>query len=544
MKRLFHLLLIFIILLSATELYATDLDDLLRGLDSPEVDYHVDEEIKTIVIPPKPVIKAPEKPSEPVSPKKEDTSKESQASSKEIKEAVSNSKNSTSAKATDEKNKITASDSSKVKSSLSDLAQKLKKDKESKKLAKNKPIKIYSLFTFFKNMAFVQTWQNNITNNLAFCKLLTEDVFDFWQQKVDEEAEEEAAAEEEEESEEEEAPIDFSKYAEQLAQAKTLCDEGKWDEVNKIFEENPEAAEAPEAQKYLLLVELNNPKMNVNRLRSLGNSVIETEPNDPYANYALAIYHFKSKKKDVKKASQHIAIALKDKNPPKGALELSKEINSSGFAIYIIIALIIIAIAGAVFFIIKKKKAKQETPAETASTEGKTRKEENKLAQKLEPIKAKLEPILKKLEPILAKAKPLFEKIKAALLDAISKLKKKKQVDINLSDSPANKPSQVEEEVEEIVVEVDEDGNEIIVEEVEDDGSGSDVTEEIIEEEIIEGSDSSSKQEIVEEHIIEEIEEDDDSEEEIVEEIVEEEGSEEIEDKGTSEISEESLLKE
>ena len=151
-------------------------------------------------------------------------------------------------------------------------------------------------------MAFVQTWQNNITNNLAFCKLLTEDVFDFWQQKVDEEAEEEAAAEEEEESEEEEAPIDFSKYAEQLAQAKTLCDEGKWDEVNKIFEENPEAAEAPEAQKYLLLVELNNPKMNVNRLRSLGNSVIETEPNDPYANYALAIYHFKSKKKDVKKA--------------------------------------------------------------------------------------------------------------------------------------------------------------------------------------------------------------------------------------------------
>lgn len=544
MKRLFHLLLIFIILLSATELYATDLDDLLRGLDSPEVDYHVDEEIKTIVIPPKPVIKAPEKPSEPVSPKKEDTSKESQASSKEKKEAVSNSKNSTSAKATDEKNKITASDSSKVKSSLSDLAQKLKKDKESKKLANNKPIKIYSLFTFFKNMAFVQTWQNNITNNLAFCKLLTEDVFDFWQQKVYEEAEEEAAAEEEEEEEEEEAPIDFSKYAEQLAQAKTLCDEGKWDEVNKIFEENPEAAEAPEAQKYLLLVELNNPKMNVNRLRSLGNSVIETEPNDPYANYALAIYHFKSKKKDVKKASQHIAIALKDKNPPKGALELSKEINSSGFAIYIIIGLLIIAIAGVVFIIIKKK-AKQETPTETASTENETPKDGNKLAQKLEPIKAKLEPILKKLEPILAKAKPLFEKLKAAILNAISKLKKKKQVDINLSDLPANKPSQAEEEVEEIVVEVDEDGNEIIVEEVEDDGSGSDVTEEIIEEEILEGSDSSSNQEIVEEHIIEEIEEDDDSEEEIVEEIVEEEeGSEEIEDKGTSEISEESLLKE
>lgn len=541
MKRLFHLLLIFIILLSATELYATDLDDLLRGLDSPEVDYHVDEEIKTIVIPPKPVIKAPEKPSEPVSPKKEDTSKESQASSKEKKEAVSNSKNSTSAKATDEKNKITASDSTKVKSSLSDLAQKLKKDKESKKLAKNKPIKIYSLFTFFKNMAFVQTWQNNITNNLAFCKLLTEDVFDFWQQKVYEEAEEEAAAEEEEE---EEAPIDFSKYAEQLAQAKTLCDEGKWDEVNKIFEENPEAAEAPEAQKYLLLVELNNPKMNVNRLRSLGNSVIETEPNDPYANYALAIYHFKSKKKDVKKASQHIAIALKDKNPPKGALELSKEINSSGFAIYIIIGLLIIAIAGVVFFIIKKK-AKQETPTETASTENETPKDGNKLAQKLEPIKAKLEPILKKLEPILAKAKPLFEKLKAAILNAISKLKKKKQVDTNLSDLPANKPSQAEEEVEEIVVEVDEDGNEIIVEEVEDDGSGSDVTEEIIEEEILEGSDSSSNQEIVEEHIIEEIEEDDDLEEEIVEEIVEEEeGSEEIEDKGTSEISEESLLKE
>ena len=48
---------------------------------------------------------------------------------------------------------------------------------------------------------------------------------------------------------------------------------------------------------------------------------------------------------------------MKAQNPPKGALELSKEINSSGFAIYLIIGLIIIAIAGAVIFVLKKKKS-------------------------------------------------------------------------------------------------------------------------------------------------------------------------------------------
>ncbi len=560
MKRFFHLLIIFFILLSVTQLYATDLDDLLRGLDSPEVDYHVDEEIKTIIIPPKPVVKVPEKSTTADSETKNKVEKDSKDSEK----ATENkSKDSANSKNSEDKSKLAASSTVKLKSSLSDIAQKLKKDKDTNKKKSEKPIKIYSLFQFFKNMEFVKKWQDNIINNLAFCSILTEDVFDYWQQKSEEDEENEEEEEdddnegdgEEEEDEEEEAPIDFSKFAEQLAQAKTFCDEGKWDEVSKIFEEFPDASGAPEAQKYLLLVELNNPNQNINRLRSLGSSVLETDPNDPDANYALAIFHFRTKKKDVKKASQHIAIALKAKNPPKGALELSKEINSSGFAIYLIIGLLIIAIAGAVIFVLKKKKAKADTTGEaTTPTEGEgaTNQEGSKLAEKLAPIKAKLEPVLTKLQPILdklkpvlQKIKPLLEKAKEAILAFVSKIRKKKQAEIDLSGLPANNVPQKEEEVEEIIVEVDEDGNEIMIEEIEDDGSGNDVTEEIIEEEIIEGADSSASQEIVEEHIIEEVEEDS-PEEEIVEEIVEEEGEEEgeVEDKGTSEITEESILKE
>ena len=31
--------------------YASDIDDILKNLESPEVDYHIDSEIKTIVVP-------------------------------------------------------------------------------------------------------------------------------------------------------------------------------------------------------------------------------------------------------------------------------------------------------------------------------------------------------------------------------------------------------------------------------------------------------------------------------------------------------------
>ena len=31
--------------------YASDIDDILKNLESPEVDYHVDSEIKTIIVP-------------------------------------------------------------------------------------------------------------------------------------------------------------------------------------------------------------------------------------------------------------------------------------------------------------------------------------------------------------------------------------------------------------------------------------------------------------------------------------------------------------
>ena len=57
MKRfLYSILVIFIILSTATNIFASDIDDILRNLESPEVNYQVDKEIKTILSPEQKVV--------------------------------------------------------------------------------------------------------------------------------------------------------------------------------------------------------------------------------------------------------------------------------------------------------------------------------------------------------------------------------------------------------------------------------------------------------------------------------------------------------
>ena len=55
-KFLYSFLVIYIILSTATNIFASDIDDILRNLESPEVNYQVDKEIKTILSPEQKVV--------------------------------------------------------------------------------------------------------------------------------------------------------------------------------------------------------------------------------------------------------------------------------------------------------------------------------------------------------------------------------------------------------------------------------------------------------------------------------------------------------
>lgn len=55
------------VILSSNILYSSDLDDIFRNMESPEVNYKVENEIKTITVPQKPIRKVPQNRTAPTS---------------------------------------------------------------------------------------------------------------------------------------------------------------------------------------------------------------------------------------------------------------------------------------------------------------------------------------------------------------------------------------------------------------------------------------------------------------------------------------------
>lgn len=115
------------------------------------------------------------------------------------------------------------------------------------------------------------------------------------------------------------------------------------DEIKKIIEDNLRLIKAEFARK----------KINIQALRDSANQLVLYEPLNPYAQYALAYYYFNIKKPNIKKAQTAINIALRSKNPPKGASSLAFSIKLKAYRniIILIVGFIILVV-----FLIKRKK--------------------------------------------------------------------------------------------------------------------------------------------------------------------------------------------
>lgn len=590
-------------------------------MDSPDVDYHIDEEIKTVV----PVTNIPallpaiEKPAEAIKPLSETSSntltiKESSSmaassttgiantlsQSKDIKDSNqpnivakpekdvvqkntktketpivaqnSKSKNdSITTKDTNTKNSNYSEQKNKkeTKQEISKAQEeKVQKGKDALK-AQNKPIKIYSFYKFITNLPIVKKWSEGIPSNIDNVIALIKNVMVYWNEnpnKLNADSEnseenedstsenEDESEEEEEEEQQEEEETDYSKYAPIIAQASELQKSKKWNEIQDLFAENPEASESPDAQIYLLEAEINAVKPNYNQVRRYASNIIEETPENPLANYGMALYHFNSKKPNLDKANESIKIALKAKTPPDGASALANKITIKRFLIPAIVVILLI-IVGLVFLIKKiknkKKESKDNTTSinsedsknekdqnqnETASTESPFEKpKENDSNTKDHNEKDSAEKTSQKpIEKILSKIKPLKEKTIGIISNLKNKFAKKKSdsdkvVLPNESESETNSTLTMNQDKEEIIEEIIEE----IVEEEE--LPQEEVIEEIIEEELIEDqpviqqNNTEPNNDVVEEIVEEIIEEEQDNDisstetEEIIEEIIEEE---------------------
>ena len=520
--------------------YASDIDDILKNLESPEVDYHVDSEIKTIVVPQpefypaiKPDLRTKFK--NPNTPKqatvKKTNNQQKENAPKQINKTAQNTGNKTDVKAdaktdknkTEKQTKSLDSKDNNNKESLKSVSKsEIKKEaakpadkKQKSKVAdkNSKPIKVYSLFLFFKDMKVIQTWAKGIPENLEFFRSLFDTTLVFWKQKIEEENEDEVLEgdedEDEEEEEEEEKKVDFSKFDSIIAKGEELYNNRDWDELQKLVEENPDASEAPAMQKFKMMLELNKKKPNLNQVRNFAEDIIKDNPNSPEGNYGLAyFYYYNTKKPNPTEASKYIKIAVQGKNPLKEAVKLSNEISKSKLIKIVIIVLISVLVLSIVVFIIfKKLKARKKNKPEADKTN-----QENIQQSAQTESQSSANTVVQTDNQIIQQ--PTAE-----------------TTDIN---NPVN--NEVVEEIIEEVVEEPQSGNAITeysTDETIGNASNTGNDNQVIVEEVIE-----EVEEPVEE-IIEEVEETEGPEEEVVEEVIEEIEEEEPEEEVIEEIIEE-----
>lgn len=177
--------------------------------------------------------------------------------------------------------------------------------------------------------------------------------------KDSEDEEDDEEEEDGEEGDEDEAKPDYSKFDSIIANAEKLYISRNFGELENLLSENPDAANIPKAQKYRLMLELQNKKPNVNSVKNYASVALEENPNSQEGNYGMAYYYFYNKRKpDKAKAREHIKKAIEGRNPLKEALELSKQMESNSL-IWIILLIVALALVGGVFAFIKFKKRKQ-----------------------------------------------------------------------------------------------------------------------------------------------------------------------------------------
>ncbi len=191
-----------------------------------------------------------------------------------------------------------------------------------------------------------------------------------------------------------------------LATAMGLYKKQDWKGIKDLFSENPEAGETKDGLRYIIEAEINEAKPNYMQVRRYSDQLRAIDENDAMANYGLALAHYNAKTPNTAKASEHLAIALKAKNPPEGASAFYWRMTFKKFMIPLL--LIVAGLVGGIAHVIKKKKAAAiidlDNPVEKARPEQEA-KPQGKLMQKLAPLLDKFKSIFARF-----KKKPAAEK--------------------------------------------------------------------------------------------------------------------------------------
>ena len=604
MKKVFFLLFLIVAFFSATTIYANDIDDILRNLESPEVDYHIDREIKTIVVPQNYTVSSPSQKLSPikvdqVSLNKQNHNRASIASATQKNQAEKPNHTTEITQATKSAKTLDIAkipntiinNNPKVPSNYAKPAD-LPPKKQTAQVSnqntnipsnnqKEKPLKIAKLFNFFINLPFIKTWQEGIKNNMSFSLAIAEKAINDYaseslktqhpsdsennNSKEEQESENDENDEgdendendenDEDDNEEEEEEIDYSKYKEIFAKAEELRAEEKGRENKELLEENEEPTQAPVAQKFLLQAELKESDPNIILLRNLANNVISEDPNNQEANYALALYYYKNKKQNIKQAKKHIELAMKSSKPSKEIQELAKQINSNSLVWLIIVTVILVA--SITIAIIKKKKSTASKINDTEKTSESTIKDEPKLPDTDFSPDIKQNPSIVNVSAQInnnsnnekdKEAKTLAEEttLKNNLLEQIDESKNldeiiKEFVNDNNLETIINHTEDTQKElVYDESLEEITSNNEEIVEEIIEEYENEEETTSGVIEEIID--DEEEIEEIVEEVIEEYLEED--SGDEIVEEYLEDDGENKIVEEYLEESSDDEIVEE
>ncbi|MGM0599334.1 MAG: hypothetical protein ACQETH_05910, partial [Candidatus Rifleibacteriota bacterium] len=299
-----------------------------------------------------------------------------------------------------------------------------------------KDLDVYEGFLAFKNIVD-DNLNKQIYENLNLVTEVIEQSQKFQQkqkEKDKDKAEKEAQPEEEL----------TGKFDSVFAKAKVLRKKENWKALARLFQDNQEAGETQEGLEYRIEAEINSDKPNYYGARRLASSLIKDNRRHPLANYAMALYYYNAKRPNPKKASSHLNIALKAKNPPAGASKLYWITMLKKFWLGLVI--VIAGIIGGIDYLRKKKKAdapeKTEDKAETApdNKDEPTKSEEDKEKEPIASDSGKLGKLKSlvsaKLELLTNKLKPIIDKIKK---------KKNKTEDIKLEEAKEDPDSEEED---------------------------------------------------------------------------------------------------
>ena len=400
--------------------------------------------------------------------------------------------------------------------------------------------------TLAENPVFAML-DTKIASETAFAK----DIFDLYVQ---------GGYEGEEKPAEEEQPV--AKFDSIMVTAAGLQKKAQWQELKNLFSENPEAGETVEGLRFQIEAEINSEKPNYMNAQRFARQLLENESDDPLGHYAMALFHYNSKKPNLTQAKKSLDVALKAKNPPAGASSLYWKMTLKGLAVPLL--LVFAGIAGGVAHLLKKRKAAavalllegEEAPLPDAGQAATTILQETLpvpgLKGKLQAISEKIRELLKKIPLGKGKGKqqPAAENITAEPENIPNSVIEAGKPEIKAPDAPAEQELEDSEEGEEEIYELESEDSEILEQaddsdsdEEEDltEASESDESEEIIEEVVVEEEEEEEEEvtdnvEIVEIVEIVEVEEEADEDttetvEEIIEEIVEEEVEEEVKKK-------------